>query len=173
LRKVKKEEVTADTVANFIEAGQANVARSGHGMITNLGEDNDPNLDINPVAVERLHQAKLREAARRNEEKAAAAAAKKAQAMERAKAAQASHAKNATTRRAVSGLSWRLSGARGRPALTVLGVNIESGRLPARTAMDVVPERTVVGLKDIDAQLAVDLESAGGSHAPTSMNASL
>ena len=60
LRVKKKDEITADHIAAMVEAGQVGLQFVGGQAVrqANLGEDNDPDLEINPIAVAKIQMEK-------------------------------------------------------------------------------------------------------------------
>ena len=158
LRVKKKDEITADHIAAMVEAGQVGLQFVGGQAVrqANLGEDNDPDLEINPIAVAKIQMEKDKEKARRKAEKEAAG--KKA----KAKAAKAKAAAKAATKAIGAAESIRSESdrrANKKPQLNILGIQISKERLPGWGKDAGAEEASQVGLKEFDAELATGNEA--------------
>jgi len=133
LRMRKREEITASTVATVIEQGGSNDPQQRR---VNIGEDNDPDLHINPVTVARMQMEEKREKDARKAKKLAAA--------------QARNAELGTCTNAAAGSSEATT-ARKKPLLEILGIRLSAQKLPG--LKKTVSSPSEMGLKDIDVRL--------------------
>ena len=141
VRMKKKDEITSAMVESIIVAGGASKAK--HGI---LGEDNDPDIEINPVAVAKIKMEKEKAVAARKAEKAKQAA------KHRAKHAAAGITSTPSTAGASAAAPSGPGAGKGRKAqLNVLGIHIDKDTLPANYGKK--EEDTSVGLSHIDREL--------------------
>jgi len=148
------DDITSETVTTFIENGGAN---SGKAKRINLGEDNDPDLEINPVAQAQLQfeKEKAKEKARREKE--------------RARKATAASPLGGRLSRKTKSKAIKTDGARRlstkKKAMDIL--KIDSSQLPRR-ANDIAKQAAEMeaghlgpaGLKEIDAEIQRKAEKA-------------